>query len=226
MDEFAYVLLDRWSTNYLGEWHTYEEAEETYLEYIRADPDGVARLDARPRENPRRHTGVKAAIAVRDAFVQVTRRRRDVDLAEPGLRAKLVEAGGREVAVECQRVGDSLPSHESEARCVDERVRALVVDAQPGPRLGSRAPSSIARPSTAPRQERSRATLIAGPCPARLTKERPRLADDEVRRDEPTRRLARSTTQPPPACRPSRGRNRAIQERAIDEDHASWPSEP
>ena len=46
MDEFAYVLLDRWSKNFLGEWDTYEEAEETYLSYIRAAPEAF--------EHPRR----------------------------------------------------------------------------------------------------------------------------------------------------------------------------
>ena len=43
MEEFGYVLFDRGSRNFLGEWHTYEEAEETYLEYIRADPNAVER---------------------------------------------------------------------------------------------------------------------------------------------------------------------------------------
>ena len=45
MDEFEYVLFDRWSKNFLGRWHTYEEAEETYLEYIHADPHAVERLE-------------------------------------------------------------------------------------------------------------------------------------------------------------------------------------
>jgi hypothetical protein len=44
-DEFEYVLLDRWSNNFLGEWHTFEEAEKTYLEYLSADPHGVERLE-------------------------------------------------------------------------------------------------------------------------------------------------------------------------------------
>ena len=45
MDDFAYFLLDRASRNILGEWHTYEEAEETYPEVIRADPDAIERLE-------------------------------------------------------------------------------------------------------------------------------------------------------------------------------------
>ena len=66
MDEFAYVLLDRWSKNFLGEWHTYEEAEETYLEYIRADPEAIERLelwheDERIHVDPEKITAVTAA---------------------------------------------------------------------------------------------------------------------------------------------------------------------
>ncbi len=45
MDEFEYVLLDRETANFLGEWHGYEEAEATYLEYIRAAPEAVDRLE-------------------------------------------------------------------------------------------------------------------------------------------------------------------------------------
>ena len=45
MDEFEYVLLDRATANFLGELHTYEEAEETYPEVIRADPDAIERLE-------------------------------------------------------------------------------------------------------------------------------------------------------------------------------------
>jgi hypothetical protein len=45
MDELEYVLLDRATANFLGEWHTYEEAEETYLEYIRAAPEAIERLE-------------------------------------------------------------------------------------------------------------------------------------------------------------------------------------
>ena len=44
MDKFEYVLLDRATANFLGEWHTYEEAEETYLSYIRAAPEAFEHL--------------------------------------------------------------------------------------------------------------------------------------------------------------------------------------
>jgi len=45
MDDFEYVLLDRATANFLGEWHTYEEAEVTYLEYVREAPEAVDRLE-------------------------------------------------------------------------------------------------------------------------------------------------------------------------------------
>lgn len=45
MDEFEHVLLDRATANFLADWHADEEAEETYLEYIRAAPDAVERLE-------------------------------------------------------------------------------------------------------------------------------------------------------------------------------------
>lgn len=45
MDDFPYVLLDRATANFLGEWHTYEEAEATYLSYVRAAPQAVDRLE-------------------------------------------------------------------------------------------------------------------------------------------------------------------------------------
>ena len=66
MDEFAYVLLDRWSKNFLGEWDTYEEAEETYLEYVRAAPEAVERLelwheDERIHVDPAKINAVTAA---------------------------------------------------------------------------------------------------------------------------------------------------------------------
>lgn len=44
-EEFEYVLLDRLSSNFLGEWHTYDEAEKTYLEYIADAPSHVNRLE-------------------------------------------------------------------------------------------------------------------------------------------------------------------------------------
>ena len=66
MDEFEYVLLDRATANFLGEWHTYEEAEETYLEYIRAAPDAIERLelwhdDERIHVDPEKINAVTAA---------------------------------------------------------------------------------------------------------------------------------------------------------------------
>jgi len=44
-DEFEYVLLDRLSQNFLGEWHTYDEAEREYLSYIAEAPSDVDRLE-------------------------------------------------------------------------------------------------------------------------------------------------------------------------------------
>lgn len=44
-EEFEYVLLDRLTRNFLGEWHTYGEAERTYLEYISSAPSHVERLE-------------------------------------------------------------------------------------------------------------------------------------------------------------------------------------
>ena len=66
MEEFGSVLFDRWSRNFLGEWHTYEEAEETYPEYIRADPNAVERLelwheDERIHVDPEKISAVTAA---------------------------------------------------------------------------------------------------------------------------------------------------------------------
>ena len=43
--EFEYVLLDRLSQNFLGEWHTYDEAEREYLAYIAEAPAHVDRLE-------------------------------------------------------------------------------------------------------------------------------------------------------------------------------------
>ena len=66
MAEFAYVLLDRATANFLGEWDTYEAAEETYLEYIRADPEAIERLelwheDERIHVDPEKIRAVTAA---------------------------------------------------------------------------------------------------------------------------------------------------------------------
>ena len=52
--------------NFLGEWHTYEEAEEAYPEYIRADPNAVERLelwheDERIHVDPEKISAVTAA---------------------------------------------------------------------------------------------------------------------------------------------------------------------
>ena len=44
-EEFEYVLLDRLSSNFLGEWHTYDDAEREYLEYVAAAPSHVERLE-------------------------------------------------------------------------------------------------------------------------------------------------------------------------------------
>ena len=45
MRDNAYVLLDRKSSNFLGEWSSYDEAEEAYLSYLRASPEAVADLE-------------------------------------------------------------------------------------------------------------------------------------------------------------------------------------
>jgi hypothetical protein len=45
MTEFEYVLLDRVTRNFLGEWHTYDEAEKEYLAYIALEPTHVDRLE-------------------------------------------------------------------------------------------------------------------------------------------------------------------------------------
>jgi hypothetical protein len=65
-DEFEYVLLDRLSRNFLGEWHTYDEAEATYLEYIADAPTHVDRLelwhlDQRIHVDPEKIRAVTAA---------------------------------------------------------------------------------------------------------------------------------------------------------------------
>lgn len=44
-EDFEYVLLDRVTRNFLGEWHTYDEAEKEYLEYIAIAPTHVDRLE-------------------------------------------------------------------------------------------------------------------------------------------------------------------------------------
>lgn len=45
MDELPYVLLDRRTANFLGEWKTYEEAEQVYLEYVQEDLAAIQRLE-------------------------------------------------------------------------------------------------------------------------------------------------------------------------------------
>jgi hypothetical protein len=62
-DEFEYVLLDRLSRNFLGEWHTYDEAEATYLEYIADAPTHVDRLELW-REDKRIHVDADKIRAV------------------------------------------------------------------------------------------------------------------------------------------------------------------
>ncbi len=65
-DDFPYVLLDRASSNFLGEWHTYEEAEAGYLEWVGAAPQAVADLelwheDKRIHVDPEKIRAVTAA---------------------------------------------------------------------------------------------------------------------------------------------------------------------
>ncbi|MCZ7588272.1 MAG: hypothetical protein M5U27_05285 [Gaiella sp.] len=65
-DEFEYVLLDRLSKNFLGEWHTYDEAEREYLAYIAEAPSDVDRLelwrdDKRIHVDPAKIAAVTAA---------------------------------------------------------------------------------------------------------------------------------------------------------------------
>lgn len=65
-EEFEYVLLDRLSQNFLGEWHTYDEAEREYLAYIAEAPQAVDRLelwheDERIHVDPEKIAAVTAA---------------------------------------------------------------------------------------------------------------------------------------------------------------------
>lgn len=65
-EEFEYVLLDRLSQNFLGEWHTYDEAEREYLAYIAEAPSDVDRLelwheDKRIHVDPAKIAAVTAA---------------------------------------------------------------------------------------------------------------------------------------------------------------------
>lgn len=64
--DFEYVLLDRLSKNFLGEWHTYEEAETAYLEYLAEAPSHLDRLelwcdDERVQVDPEKIRAVTAA---------------------------------------------------------------------------------------------------------------------------------------------------------------------
>ncbi len=66
MDGCEYVLLDRVTVNFLAEWHTYEEAEAGYLEWVRAAPENVDRLelwheDERIHVDPEKIRAVTAA---------------------------------------------------------------------------------------------------------------------------------------------------------------------
>ena len=45
MSEQPYLLLDRASRNFLGEFETFEEAEETLLRYVAACPDAAPDLE-------------------------------------------------------------------------------------------------------------------------------------------------------------------------------------
>ena len=45
MSKLVYLLLDRASRNFLGEFETFEEAEETLLRYVRAAPQATADLE-------------------------------------------------------------------------------------------------------------------------------------------------------------------------------------
>ena len=65
-EDFEYVLLDRLSMNFLGEWHTYEEAEASYLEWVGAAPQAVGHLelwfeDKRIHVDPEKIRAVTAA---------------------------------------------------------------------------------------------------------------------------------------------------------------------
>jgi hypothetical protein len=43
--EPEYILFDRGSGNQLGEFDTFEKAEEVFLRYVRADPSAADRLE-------------------------------------------------------------------------------------------------------------------------------------------------------------------------------------
>lgn len=65
-EDFEYVLLDRATRNFLDEWHTYEEAEAGYLEWVRAAPQAVDSLelwfeDTRIHVDPEKIRAVTAA---------------------------------------------------------------------------------------------------------------------------------------------------------------------
>lgn len=65
-EAFEYVLLDRLSKNFLGEWHTYDEAEKAYLEYVAEAPSHLDRLelwfeDERIHVDPEKIRAVTAA---------------------------------------------------------------------------------------------------------------------------------------------------------------------
>jgi len=99
----------------------------------------------------------------------------------------LDEARRAEVAVEGQRLSEALSSHDGEARGIDERVDPLIMASKPGPRLalGRILDMHDGEPiSRLDRVEEGDGRRV----PVATAQERPRLADDLVRRHD---RLAR-----------------------------------
>lgn len=45
MNELPYILLDQLSMNQLGEFDTYEEAEEVFFRFVRAEPSAAEHLE-------------------------------------------------------------------------------------------------------------------------------------------------------------------------------------
>jgi len=88
-----------------------------------------------------------------------------------------------EVAVECQRLPEALSPHDGEARGIDERVDALIVASEPGPRLALGRFLDMHDGEPGGRLDR-REERDCRRMPVTTAQERPRLADDVVRRQD------------------------------------------
>jgi len=103
--------------------------------------------------------------------------------ARSGRRSNLDEARGAEVALECQRLAEALSPHDGEARGIDERVGPLIVASKPGPRVALGRILDMHDGEPGGRLD----GFEEGDCrrvPVATAQERPRLADDVVRRQD------------------------------------------